>query len=54
MSAALTRSEIEALARIGQAISADIELDSLLETIFQRCRDILDAVRLAVTKRTKK
>src|SRR5436190_9984413 len=35
--------EIEALARIGQAISADIELDSLLDTIHRRCRDILVA-----------
>lgn len=35
--------EVETLARIGQAISADVELDSLLETIYRRCCDILVA-----------
>lgn len=35
--------EVETLARIGQAISADIELDRLLESIHEGCQGILRA-----------
>jgi signal transduction histidine kinase len=35
--------EIEALVEIGKAISADIEADRLLDTIYRRCADLLVA-----------
>lgn len=35
--------EVETLAEVGRAISADIEFESLLDTIYRRCTDILPA-----------
>jgi signal transduction histidine kinase len=40
--------DIQAVSEVGRAISADIELDSLLETIHERCSDVLPSTHFYI------